>query len=296
MDRLAAYQAFAAIGREHSFSAAARRLRVSPQAVTRAIAALEERLGVRLLHRTTRAVSLTNEGAELLPRIERILRDLEDGERAMAGTQIEPRGELTVTAPVAFGQIHVMPALTSLLAAHPDLDIHLLLIDRNVRLVEEGIDVAVRIGALPDSNMRAVRIGSVSRVFVASPAYLARMGAPSLPADLARHDLVSSTGPRSGGEWRFGESGEPARLRRRIRVNTVGAALAAAEAGVGIANLLSYQAAEGLASGRLVEVLRPQNVDPIPVNLVFEPGRSSSAAARTFIEAMRQRAREGRWA
>jgi DNA-binding transcriptional LysR family regulator len=295
MDRLLAYETFAEIAREGGFSAAARRLGVSPQAVTRSLAALEAHLGVRLLHRTTRAVSLTAEGAEHLPRIERILRELADSERELTGSRAEPHGELTVTAPVAFGRLHVLPVVTALLSQHPALDVRLLLLDRNVRLVEEGIDVAVRIGALADSALHAVRIGAVRQVIVASPAYLARRGVPQTPADLDGHELIASTGPRGTGEWRFGNAEVRASARRRLKVNSVSAALAAAEAGAGLANFLSYQAADALAAGRLIEVLRPASPEPTPVHLLFEAGRSGSAATREFIEAMRQRSRSNGW-
>ena len=200
MDRLLAYEMFVATARVHSFSGAARQLGLSPQAMTRGIAALEARLGLTLFHRTTRAVSLTAEGAQLLPHAERLLRDLADAEREASGGLAEPRGELHVTAPVAFGRIHIMPVVCDLLARHERLDLRLLLIDRNVRMAEEGIDVAVRIGALPDMALSAVRVGSVREVIVASAAYLARRGVPSTPADLAGHDLIASTGPRGAGE------------------------------------------------------------------------------------------------
>lgn len=296
MDRLASYEIFAAIAREGTFSGAARRLGLSPQAVTRGLAALEDRLGVRLFKRTTRAVSLTAEGAAHLPRIERVLRDLAESERELAGTLAEPHGELAITAPVTFGQLHVMPVVAELLGRYPALDIRLLLLDRNVRLVEEGIDVAVRIGPLPDSALHAVRIGSVREMVVASPGYLARRGHPAATEDLAGHDLIASTGPRGAAEWRFGGSDSPRGLRRRFKVNSVAAALAAAEAGVGLANFLSYQVADALAAGRVIEVLRPAQVEPIPVHLLFEAGRSGSAASRALIDAMRARAAEGRWA
>lgn len=293
MDRLASYEMFVAIAREGSLSAAARRLGLSAQAVTRGLAALEERLGVRLFHRTTRAVSLTAEGAEHLPRIERVLRDLAESERELVGNLAEPHGELAITAPVMFGQLHVMPVVAELLGQYPALDIRLLLLDRNVRVIEEGIDVALRIGELPDSALRAVKIGTVREVIVASPGYLARKGHPTSAAALAGHDLIASTGPRGAAEWRFGSSDGAVRSRRRIKVNTVSAALAAAEAGIGLANFLSYQAAEALAGGRLIEVLRPATERPIPIHLLFEAGRANSAATRLFIDAMRLRGARG---
>ncbi|GAA4777420.1 LysR family transcriptional regulator [Novosphingobium ginsenosidimutans] len=295
MDRLSAYGMFVQVARSGSFTGAARQLGQPPQAITRGIAALEAHLGVRLFQRSTRAVSLTTEGAGLLPRIERLLGDLAESERAATGMLAEPRGELAITAPVAFGQLHVVPVVGELLALHPELDVRLMLIDRNVRLIEEGIDLAVRIGALEDSTLRARRIGTVREVIVASPAYLARQGVPGSPADLAGHDLIASTGPRGAGEWRMiGPSGQTG-ARRRLRVNSVAAAIEAAEAGVGLANFLSYQVANALAAGRLVEVLRTEPIEPIPVNLVFDPARAASAGTRAFIEAMVRRAARGGW-
>lgn len=295
MDRLSAYGMFVQVARTGSFTGAARQLGQPPQAITRGIAALEAHLGVRLFQRSTRAVSLTTEGAGLLPRIERLLGDLAESERAATGMLAEPRGELAITAPVAFGQLHVVPVVGELLALHPELDGRLMLIDRNVRLIEEGIDLAVRIGALEDSTLRARRIGTVREVIVASPAYLARQGVPGSPADLAGHDLIASTGPRGAGEWRMiGPSGQTG-ARRRLRINSVAAAIEAAEAGVGLANFLSYQVANALAAGRLVEVLRTEPIEPIPVNLVFDPARAASAGTRAFIEAMVRRAARGGW-
>lgn len=295
MDRFAAYGMFVQVARTGSFTGAARQLGQTPQAITRGIAGLESHLGVRLFQRSTRAVSLTTEGAGLLPRIERLLGDLAEGERAATGMLAEPRGELAITAPVTFGQLHVVPVVSELLAQHPGLDVRLMLIDRNVRLIEEGIDLAVRIGVLEDSTLRARRIGAVREVIVASPAYLARQGVPATPQDLAGHDLIISTGPRGPGEWRtIGQSNKHS-PRRRLRINSVAAAIDAAEAGVGLANFLSYQVADALAAGRLVEVLRRDPIEPIPVNLVFDPARATSAGTRTFIEAMVRRASRGGW-
>ncbi|MFA6220028.1 MAG: LysR family transcriptional regulator [Erythrobacter sp.] len=285
---------FVAVADHGSFTAAARAMRASPPAVTRAVAELEARLGVMLLHRSTRAVSLTTEGAGFLEQARRILADLADAERQLAGMRVEPSGQLHVTAPVMFGQIHVAPVVAELIDRYPSLDVRLLLFDRNVRLVEEGIDVAVRIGLLTDSALLAARIGTVRPAIVASPAYLARFGVPTGPADLASHRLIVSSGPRSTDEWRF--DGRPAPApRQRLTVNTVAAAIVAAETGVGLANLLHYQIEEALAAGRLIEVLRPAASKALPVSLLFASGRSNSPATRAFIDAMRDRARQCSW-
>lgn len=292
MDRLASYTMFVTVADCGTFSGAARRLRIAPQAVTRGIAALEAALGASLFHRSTRAVALTAEGEALLPRIRRMLQELDEAERSVTGGQDEPNGLLHVTAPVTFGRLHVMPAIVELLARHPRLDFRLMLLDRNVRIIEEGIDVAVRIGHLADSALRATVIGHVRSVLVASPAYLAARGMPAAPRDLAQHGLIASTGPRGSNEWRF-EGRREGPDRARLSVNTVGAALVAARAGVGIANLLSYQVADALADGTLVEVLKPERPDLLPVNLVIDPGRARLASTRAFIAAMKARA--GSW-
>jgi len=294
MDRFAAYSMFLQVADRGSFTLAARALRVSPQAVTRGVAGLEAHLCVSLFHRSTRSVALTAEGEALLPRIRRLLEDLGEYEREASGAQAEPRGTLAVTAPVMFGRLHVLPVVNALVARHSRLDVSLLLHDRNVRMAEEGLDVAVRIGTPADSVLRLVRIGSVRQVIVASPDYLSKRGTPSSQQDLSRHDLIASTGPRASHEWpNVGRRREGPRAR--LSVNTVDAALAAAEAGIGLANLLSYQVADALAAGRLVEVLPNDQPEAIPVNLLIDPGRAQSAATRAFVDAVRERAKAGAW-
>jgi DNA-binding transcriptional LysR family regulator len=296
MDRLQTLEMFVAVADRGGFAAAARALRVSPPAVTRGIAELEARLGVVMFHRSTRAVTLTDEGAGFLDKARRIIIELGDAERALSGTQSEPRGQLYVTAPVAFGRLHVLPVVTELLDRHVDLKIRMMLVDRNVRIIEEGIDVAVRIGLLADSALKAVQIGAVRQVLIASPAYLARSGAPDTPEDLLHHHIIASTGPRAANEWRFGARREiQIAVEPRLLVNTVDAAVAAAEAGAGIANLLSYQVEDALRAGRLIEVLRPDAPDALPVHLLFEASRSGAAATRAFIDAMRERGRTQGW-
>lgn len=285
MDRLKAYEVFVAVAEAGSFNAAARRLGLSAQGVTRAIQALESHLDQLLLHRSTRALSLTAQGAALLPAARQALQDLADAEQALRGARAEPSGELHVTAPVMFGRLHVVPAVAQLLARHDKLDVRLLLVDRNIRLVEEGIDLALRIGRLADSALMAARIGQVRPAIVASPAYLARRGVPASAAELSGHDLIVSTGPRGSREWR-------GMGRHRLHVNTVDSMLAAVESGIGLANLLSYQVADGIAAGRLIEVLQPDEPEWLPVSLLFEGARARAPATRAFITAMKQRATE----
>jgi DNA-binding transcriptional LysR family regulator len=287
---------FVAVADKGGFAAAARDLRTSPPAMTRGIAALEAHLGVALFHRSTRAVSLTDEGSMFLDKAKRVLADLADAERALHGTQAEPRGQLFVTAPVYFGRLHVLPVVAQLLETHADLSIRMMLVDRNVRIVEEGIDLAVRIGLLTDSSLKAVRIGSVRQMIVASPAYLARNPPPTSAKDLAQHSLIATSGPRASGEWRLGKEREAQiPVHPRLITNTVDSALAAAEAGVGLTNLLSYQADDALRAGRLIEVLKEHAPSPMPVHLLFEASRASLPSTRAFIDTMRAHARAQNW-
>lgn len=287
MDRLLTLEMFVAVAGEGGFAAAARKLGSSPPAVTRGIAALEARLGTVLFHRSTRAVALTDAGAVFLDQARRILAELAGAERELRGAAAEPRGQLHVTAPVMFGRLHVLPVVGELMAQHSELAVRMMLIDRNVRIVEEGIDVAVRIGALADSGLKAVRIGSVCQMLVASPAYLARRGAPATVAGLSGHDLIGTMGPRWTSEWQFASRRWRLDAPPRLVLNTVDGALAAAEAGLGIANLLSYQLAEAIDAGRLIALLAHEAPPPLPVHLLFEPSRAGLPAVRRFIAAMK---------
>lgn len=296
MDRFEALTAFVAVADQRSFAAAARALATSPPAITRAIASLERHLGVRLFHRSTRAVSLTDDGAAFLDRARRILIDLREAEQIVMGGRSQPRGQLYLTAPVMFGKLHVLPVLSALLARHEGLSARMMLIDRNVRIVEEGIDVAVRIGTLADSALRVVAIGSVHQTIVASPSYLAKHGVPASPSDLKSHRCIVGNGVRVGSTWPFGLKGEMVvEVAPRLTVNAVDATIAAAEAGLGLANLLSYQTADAIAAGRLVRVLADNAPPPMPVSLLFEGSRAAMPAVRLFIEAMRARARLQAW-
>jgi DNA-binding transcriptional LysR family regulator len=296
MDRFGSLSAFVAVAEQRSFTAAARALGMSPPAVTRAVAGLERHLGVTLFHRSTRAVSLTDEGSRFLDRARRILSDLREAEQIAMGAQSIPRGQLYVTAPVMFGRLHVLPVVEGMLADHGGLTARLMLMDRNVRIVEEGIDVAVRIGGLVDSSLHAVAIGSVRPTIVASPDYLARRGVPTEPGDLHGHDCIVGSGVRTGSAWRFGPGGATVvEVAPRLTVNTVDATLAAAEAGLGLANVLSYQSVEAIAAGRLVSVLGQHAPPPLPVSLLYEAARAAMPSVRLFIDAMRSRGRQEAW-
>lgn len=296
MDRFETLSVFVAVADRRGFAAAARALDTSPSAVTRGVAALERHLGVTLFHRSTRAVSLTDEGAAFLDRARHILADLREAEQVVMGGRSAPRGQLYVTAPVMFGRLHVLPAVQALLAKHDGLTARMMLLDRNVRIIEEGIDVAVRIGALKDSTLRVTNIGSVRQMIVASPNHLADRGIPAVPADLRHHSCISGSGVRASNAWPFGTTERTSvDIVPRLIVNTIDAAIEAAEAGLGFANVLSYQVAEPIAAGRLMQVLADYAPPPLPVSLLYDAGRAAMPAVRAFIEAMRERQRHAAW-
>jgi DNA-binding transcriptional LysR family regulator len=296
MDRFEMLTAFVAVADRRSFVAAARALDVSPPAITRAIAKLEQHLGVALFYRSTRAVSLTDDGAAFVDRARRILADLREAEHVVMGARSIPRGQLYITAPVMFGRLHVLPTVATLLEEYDELSARMMLLDRNVRIVEEGIDVAVRIGALADSTLRAVKIGSTQQTIVASPAYLAEHGVPVSPAGLAGHRCIVGSGVRIGSGWTFGSKGDAMiEVAPRLNVNSIDGAITAAELGLGLANVLSYQSAEAIAKGRLVRVLAEHAPPPMPISLLYDAGRAAMPAVRVFLDAMRDRAREFEW-
>ncbi len=288
MDRLQAMEVLVAVADAGSFAAAGRRLGLSPPAVTRAVAALERRLGVRLLNRTTRSLAATEAGLRFLDSARRLLAELAEAERSAAGATGTPTGHLRVTAPLAFGRAHVAPVLASFLDRQPEVTASLILLDRVANLVEEGFDVAVRIAALPDSALVARRVGEVRRLLVASPAYLARRGAPAHPGELKAHAAVAlaGPGPGSGREWRFVAAGRAgtAALSARLEVNDTLAALMAAERGEGLTVALSYLAAPLLADGRLVALLEGFTPPAVPVHLVHPHARLVAAKVRAFVD------------
>jgi len=289
MDRLDAMRAFVAVADLGSFAEAARRLRLSPAAVTRAVALLEDQLGLTLLSRTTRSVRLTERGALYLETCRQLLDDLAHGERRARGEDSAPRGLLTVAAPLLFGRLHVLPIVEALLREHRALTIRLMLSDRNVHLAEDGMDVAVRIGDLADSALLAVKVGEVQRVLVASPVYLAERGRPEAPAALARHDMIAFEGLENTNDWRFGVSDRTSvRIEPRLAVNSADAAIAAAEAGLGITRALSYQVRAGIEAGRLALVLPDQAPAPVPISLVYPAKRVGAPNLAAFVTAARR--------
>ncbi|MBC7941404.1 MAG: LysR family transcriptional regulator [Chitinophagaceae bacterium] len=293
MDRLQAMTTFVAVVDSGGFASAARKLNLSPPVVTRAVAELEERLGLRLLTRTTRVVRVTDAGARFAEDCRRILAEIDEAETAATGTHAAPRGTLALTAPVLFGHLYVTPILVSYLQRFPEVDAQCLFLDRVVNVVEEGIDVAARIGELPDSSLQAVRVGSVRRVLVASPAYLQDRGVPQRPQDLAGHTIVSAAGVNPVSEWRFNDAGKShvQRLQPRMRTTTNDSAIAAALAGLGIARLMSYQVAAHVRSGALQSVLEDFEAAPLPVHVVHHEGRRATQKVRAFVDLAVERLR-----
>ncbi|MDF0729123.1 LysR family transcriptional regulator [Pseudomonas entomophila] len=286
MDQIHLMKVFVAVGELESFAAAARRLDISPAAVTRAVTALEEHLGVKLLLRTTRSVRLTEAGARYLEDTRNILASILEANEAAAGINAAPRGNLSVTAPVLFGKFYVMPCIVDYLQAYPEVDVAAYFLDRVVNLVEEGMDVAVRIGHLPDSGLKALRVGKVRRLLCASPEYLARHGEPKAPGDLAQHTIIAANNLPPGMDWRFASTGDSGalRLKPRLIVTSNDAAIAAACAGLGIARQLSYQVADDIANGRLRVLLSDYEEAPWPIHVLHRESKYGSAKVRTFID------------
>ncbi|MDM3885633.1 LysR family transcriptional regulator [Pseudomonas sp. BCRC 81390] len=290
MDQIHLMKVFVATGELESFAAAARRLDISPAAVTRAVSALEEQLGVKLLLRTTRSVRLTEAGNRYLEDTRHILASIHEANEAAAGINSTPKGDLAVTAPILFGKKFVMPCIVRYLQQYPEVDVSAYFLDRIVNMVEEGMDVAVRIGPLPDSGLKALRVGRVRRMLCASPEYLARHGVPKHPSDLAGHAVIGTTNlsPRAG--WRFGVAEEPTlvRVKPRLTVTSNDGAIAAASGGLGIARLLSYQVADELASGQLQVLLAEYEEAPWPIHVLHRESKYGSAKVRAFIDMLAQ--------
>lgn len=286
MDKLRLMAAFVAVAEEGGFAAGARRVRMSAPAITRSVAALEHTLGAKLLRRTTRKVALTNAGERYLADARRILAQVSDAEEAVGGLQTQARGQMTITAPVLFGKMFVLPVILDYLQRHPAVEISALFLDRVVNLMDEGVDVGIRIGVLPDSSMNAIRVGQVQQVVCASPAYLRKYGTPRAPEELSSHRIVAASGIASSSEWRFIQQGErtTVSINPRLTVTSNDAALEAALAGFGITRLLSYQLAEHVAKGRLKLLLSSYAQPSIPINIIHRDGRHAAVRVRLFID------------
>ena len=293
LDRLHLINVFVAVVDANGFAGAARKLNISPPAVTRAINELESHLGVRLLTRTTRVVRVTEPGARYAIDCRQILAQLAEADESVAGMQRTPRGRLTITAPVLFGAKFVAPVVTEYLQANPEVMANCWFLDRVVNMLDEGVDVGVRIGDLPDSSMQATSVGRVRRVICAAPAYLERHGVPRTPADLQSHIIVSASAVTPSSEWRLSQHGEPCIVKLQPRMTTTSneSALAAAVSGFGLTRLLSYQVAEHLRDGRLRPLLEEFELPSLPVHVVHREGQHASKKARSFIDLVVERLR-----
>lgn len=293
MDRFLAMKIFSKVVETGSLARAGRELNISPPAVTRAIAGLEEAIGTRLLIRTTRKLTLTESGQRYIEDCRRILMDLEEAEAAAAGAFSQPTGTLTVSASVLFGRIYVLPILTEYLDLHPEVAARALLLDRVTNMVEEGIDVAVRIGHLPLSSLSAVRVGTVRRIVCGAPDYLERHGTPRTPQDLAAHRIVAATSVWTSPEWHFGkEQKTTVQVTPRLVCNTNEGAIEATVRGWGLTRVLSYQVAPLVAEGKLVPVLSDSEEEPLPIHIVHPEGRRVTAKVRAFVELASRRLRD----
>ncbi|VVE77236.1 LysR family transcriptional regulator [Pandoraea sputorum] len=295
MNRLESMSILIAVVDAGSLSAAARGLGMPLATVSRKVGELEAHLKTRLLHRTTRQLSLTEAGSAYVAACRRILEEIGEAERTATGEYATPKGELVLTAPVVFGRLHVLPVVAEFLAQYPEIDVSLLLTDRVVHLMDEQADVALRIGHLPDSSMVASRIGTVRRVVCASPNYLATHGEPKKPQDLAGQACITFEVLASRRAWEFGEgrTGQSVPIRSRLAVNTAEAAISAAVLGVGFVRVLSYQVAQAVRDDALRVVLDDFEAAPLPVNLVHKGQTPLPLKLRAFLDfaAPRLRAR-----
>ncbi|MFO1270318.1 MAG: LysR family transcriptional regulator [Rubrivivax sp.] len=295
MDRLDAMMVFAAIVDGGSLSAAGRRLELPLATVSRKLADLEAYLGTRLITRSTRRLELTDAGRDYLEACRQILEQVDEAERAASGAYAKVRGRLVVAAPVVFGRMHVVPVAAAFLERHPEVDVQLRLGDRNVNLIEEHVDVALRIGNLPDSSLVATQVGTVRRVVCASPGYLKRFGTPRALDELAAHRCVTFDGLDAATAWTFAAADGARRqvpVRSRLSVSTADAAIAAATLGLGLTRVLSYQVAEALHEGRLVRLLAEDEPPPVPVSLIYPGQGRLPMKTRAFIDLATSQLRE----
>lgn len=293
MDKFNLITIFVAVVDTNGFAGAARKLNISPPAVTRAINELENQLDVRLLTRTTRTVRVTDAGARYVEDCRRIIAELVDADESVGGSHGIPRGRLTLTAPMLFGAKFVTPIVTEYLQRYPEVGASCLFLDRVVNMMDEGVDVAIRIGELPDSSMQAIRVGQVRRVICGSPAYLKKHGLPKKPDELQDHSIISASSAMTSPEWKLMVNGEQRTIKLQSRLNTTtnDSAIAAALNGFGLTRLLSYQVAEYLRDGQLKTVLGECEPTMLPIHVVHREGRHASPKARAFIDLAVERLR-----
>lgn len=294
MDRLDAMSLLIVVAEAGNLSAASRQLGIPLSTVHRRVGDLEAHLGSRLLHRTTRHTELTEAGAAYVAACRRILEQVDDAERAARGEYATPRGELTMTAPIVFGRLHVTPLITDFMAAYLEINIRLMLVDRLVHLMEEHVDVALRIGELADSSMVAVPVGRIGRVCCASPTYLETAGCPVDPSELAQHQCIAMGAPSERHVWSFVEDGQDRTqtIEPRLTITTAEGAIAAAERGAGITQVLSYQIADALEAGRLQTVLEGFEPPTWPASLVHSGQSPMPQKTRVLLDFLKPRLRE----
>lgn len=292
MDRLQTLEVFIAVAEAESFAAGARARGLSTPSATRGVNALEERLGARLFTRTTRRVRLTDVGLAYLEDARHILAQLQAADDAASGAATNPVGQLRITCSNEFGRIYVTPILTDFLDTYPDVTADVVMVDRIVNMVEEGFDIAVRIGPLPSSSLSAVRVGRVRRVVCGAPGYLATHGVPQRPADLQAHRIVAASSVSPSADWRFGSAlQDVVRVSPRLTVSSVAAGIAVARRGWGLCRVLSYQIGPDLQDEALQTVLEDHEPEPLPIHLVHVEGRRAAAKVRSFIDFAQDRLR-----
>lgn len=286
MDQLHSMRVFLAVAESGGFASASRKLRISPAAVTRAVAELEQHLGATLLSRTTRVVRVTDAGARYADDCRRVIADLSAADAAAAVAHAVPSGPLTVTASTMFGDMHVGPIVAKYLQNNPLTQVTCLFTDRVVNLDEEGVDVAVRIGELRDSSLRTTRVGFVRRIVCASPSYLAAHGVPGHPDELASHTVIAATGLTPSPQWRFAQGGKGllCEVKPRLMTTTNDSAISAAVAGFGLTRVMSYQVANHLRAGALKVLLSEFESGPVPVHVLHRHGRRPNAKVRAFVD------------
>ena len=294
MDRLASMTVFLAVVEAGSFSAAGRKLAMPLATVSRNVSELETHLKARLLNRSTRKLTLTDAGREYLAACKRILEDVGEAERTVSGEFSTPKGELVITAPIVFGRLHVLPVIAEFLKAYPEVDVRLVQSDRIANLLEDHVDLAVRVGALPDSNLSATRVAMIRRVACASPEYFAAHGLPDKPQDLSRHQCITFDALGSAYSWSFVVDGAQllVPVRSRLVVNTAEAAIDAAIVGTGITRVLSYQIETARREGLLALALQAFEPAPFPVSLVYSSQRRLPLKLRAFLDFAAPRLRE----
>jgi len=283
LDRLRSLEVFIAVAEVGSLAGAARVMSISAPSVTRILGDLEAELGVILFHRSTRATTLTDPGRSFLSDARRILEDYQASRDAVRGAHRAPKGVLRLTAPTLFGQYYVSPILLEFLGRFPEVEADAIYLDRVVNLIDEGFDLAIRIGELSDTNLMAVRVGTVRQVLCAGESYLSQNGLPQTPADLAGHRIIAARPVTNSNEWHFAD-GNSVRISPRVSFSSIPAAISAAKAGWGLTRVLSYQIGPDLQSGDLKIVLSEYEPEPLPIHIVHAEGRNTSAKVRAFVD------------